>query len=108
MGFLLKAVVAACLVFGFHYAVKQGVWTAVTAELGEQPQNVVPAPLIVVDPDAMRQAQEVGRAAQVSAANQAAAVSRIAKEGAEAQLRQMNRDAARMATPQYSHFPGQR
>jgi len=64
--------------------------------------------LIVVDPDAMRQAQEAGRAAQISSAKQAATVDRIAKEGFDAQLRQMNRDAARMATPQYSHFPGQR
>ena len=56
----------------------------------------------------MRQAQEAGRAAQISSAKQAATVDRIAKEGFDAQLRQMNRDAARMATPQYSHFPGQR
>ena len=105
MGFLVKLFVAACLVFGFHYMVKDTVTSAVKAELGEQPPYPAP-PLITVDPDAMRQAQEVGRAAQAGAAQQAASVDRIAREGFEAQLRQMNRDAARMAVQPSPHTPG--
>jgi hypothetical protein len=108
MGILVKLVIAACVAFGFHYAVKETVASAVKAQLGDQPQFPA-APTITVEPEALRQAMEVGRAVETSAAQRAAiegAVHRAAVAGAEAQLRQMNRDAARWAVPRSPHIPG--
>ena len=105
MGIILKVVVAACLVFGFHYGIKQIVNNAVTAELGDGPQN----PTITLDPETLRRAQELGRGYETNPATRTAidSVHRAAVAGGDSQLRQMNRDAARLAMPPSPpHIPG--
>jgi len=81
MGMIVRLLVAAGLVFGFHYAVKHGVATAIMAQLGDRPQM---SPAITVEPEALRQAMEVGRAVDTSA-------QRTAIESASRQLEEMNR-----------------
>src|SRR5919109_250484 len=81
MGIVGKLLVAAGIAFGFHYAVQHGVATAIRAELGDQPQN---PSLITIEPEALRNALEVGRAVDTSA-------ERAVIDGAVRQLEETNR-----------------
>jgi hypothetical protein len=63
MGFLVKLVMTAAVVVGFHYGVKQFVAITAKAELGDPP----PAVTITIDPDTLRRSQEIGRAVDTSA-----------------------------------------
>ena len=83
MGMIVKLLVTAAVVFGFHYAVKQIVATTVTAELGELPQGPT-MPTISIDPEALRRAQEIGRAVDTTA-------QRAAIDDAMRQVDQLNR-----------------
>jgi hypothetical protein len=77
-----KLVVAACIAFGFHYAVKYAVNTTATAQLGDRPQGPV---MPTVDPAALRQALAVGRAVDTTA-------QREAIDGAARRIDEMNRN----------------
>jgi len=82
MGMIVRLLVAAGIVFAFHYAVKHGVATAIMAQLGDRPQ--MSSTTIIVEPEALRQAMEVGRAVDTSA-------QRTAIESASRQIEEMNR-----------------
>jgi hypothetical protein len=82
MGIVVKLLVAAGIAFGFHYAVQHGVATAIRAELGDQPQS---PSLITIEPEALRNAMEVGRAVDTSA-------QRAVIDGASRQIEEMNRN----------------
>ena len=81
MGMIVRLLVVAGLVFGIHYAVKHGVATAITAQLGDELEI---SPTITIDPEALRQAMELGRAVDTSAL-------RAAIENASRELEEMNR-----------------
>lgn len=59
MGIGVKLLVAFGIAFSFNYAVQHGVATAIRAELGDQPQT---STAITIEPEALRNAIEVGRA----------------------------------------------
>src|SRR5438874_1911734 len=100
MGMAFKIVVAFCIGLGALYAAQRMWLSAVTAQIGDQPHSPS-APLITIDPETMRKAQEVGRSFDTGPVHQAAteAAHRAAVAGAEAQIREMNRNAARWAVP---------
>jgi hypothetical protein len=94
MGTITKFLLAGCVVFGFHYAVKWGVATVVTAQLGDQPQS----PTITVDPEALHRALAVGRTVDTTAARQTV-------DGIASRIEQMNRTMPPPLPPAFSGIP---
>src|SRR5690348_4125002 len=80
MNSIVKLLLTAGVVLGLHYGIKHFVAQTVRSELGDQPAAVT----ITVDPAALRQAQEVGRAFDNSAR-------RAAIEDATRRIDDMNR-----------------
>ncbi len=76
MSIVLRLMLTACLVFGFHDGVKRLVASAVT----EQPQPI----RVEIDPETLHRALEVGRAAEPNAA-------RAVIEGAQRRIDEINR-----------------
>lgn len=85
MNMILKLVVTGCLVFGFHYGVKQLVASAVIAQVGEQPEAIK----VEVDPATLHRALEIGRAAEPNPA------ARAVIEGAQRRIDELNRTVPR-------------
>jgi hypothetical protein len=102
MGTLLRVMTMACLVFGFHYAVKRIAATAVTAQTGA-PEAIAPLP---ASPGAVAyDSAELRRSLDRKIGQIGENVSRAAGEGAARQIDRLNRDAARAAAPFYPGIP---
>ena len=96
MGILVKLLIAAGVAFGFHYAVQHGVATAIRAELGDQPQT---PSLITIEPEALRNAMEVGRAVDTDP-------QRAVIDSAMRQLEETNRTMRPPLPTMPSNIPG--